>query len=142
MDFVQFFAVIVGMIFIVLQVRDIANVKYNRQNDLLIEYNNKFESGINKKISLAISDGKSILKNDNFTEAELDYFLGNFYDLENALEKKLLDQSDVYNNFYYITVETYENKEIKDFLDKSRKESNDQEIFDKFDKLYQFMTTY
>ena len=54
MDVVQLLIVVLGVGFAIYQIKDFANNQLSRENQLSILYFDKLNSGVNKKISIAI----------------------------------------------------------------------------------------
>jgi hypothetical protein len=132
---IEFCVLVFGVIFTVIQVKDIINNQDNRQSDLMFRYDDKLNSDINTKLFLTIEKEKPILiKNGGkFNEEDLDYFLGIFNQIYESQQKGLINNDLIYSNFSYFLEKTYNNKEIKNYLKEIRIE--DEDYFAGFDEL-------
>lgn len=135
MDFIQFVVVIVGVIFTAYQVNDMTKQQLGRENELSSSYYDRLTTGTNGKITIAVAHNSSIF--NDFNSDDMDNYLNTFNDIGDRLNRNLLDSSIVCNDFYDVTESAYKNKEIKNYIVKSRK--SDPTYFVGFDDLHGFL---
>lgn len=138
---VQFIIIIFGCVYSYDQNQDIKNNKLNRQNDLGIRYYDRLNTGINRKIFIAIQNKKPLLlaNGGNFTKDQFDDYLGDLHDTGQSLGSDLINGDIACSSFSDITDKTWNNSEIQDYLKETRKE--DPKYFSGFDELYNFTKT-
>lgn len=135
MDVIQLVVVVVGVGFSVYQINDIANNQLGRKNQLALIYFDRLNSGVNRKISIAIEHSQPIFK--KFTTDDIDDFLGDLHDVGDRLNKKLLDADIVCSDFSDLTNNVSQNHEIIEYISKVRKINS--AYFQGFDDLSNFV---
>ena len=83
-----------------------------------IALNSSFFNTMNTKIVNAIESNQPILVENHgqFTDAQLDNYLGEFDTIENAYDDGLLSQSDFCDSFSYYIGITNKNSEIQNYI--------------------------
>lgn len=114
-------AIIGGVIFTVIQIRDLRN---SQSAQLMLNFNDELNSDINANLITAIEENKPILKENggDFSTTDIDRYLGIYELLNNVSEVGLISDDMLYNAFSYGIVKTYQNKEIQNYLSKIRQE--------------------
>jgi hypothetical protein len=65
-----------------------------------------------------------------------DFLLGHFEDIGLFEQKRILDIEMVYEEFSWYIETAYENCEIKQYIEYSRKDDKDKDVYDKFEYIY------
>ena len=120
---VEVFAIVGGVIFAGVQIRDLRN---DQSAQLMLEFNKELNSDLNANLITAIEENKPILKNSGgeFTTTDVDRYLG-VYELLNTVSiTGLISDDMLYNAFAYDILKTYQNGEIKSYLAKIRQEDS------------------
>ena len=120
---VEVFAIVGGVIFAGVQIRDLRN---DQSAQLMLEFNKELNSDLNANLITAIEENKPILKNSGgeFTTTDVDRYLG-VYELLNTVSiSGLISDDMLYNAFAYDILKTYQNGEIKSYLAKIRQEDS------------------
>ena len=120
---IEVLAIIGGVLFATVQIRDLRN---NESARLMLEFNKELNSDLNANLITAIEENKPILKQSGgeFTTTDIDRYLGAYELLNNVSVAGLISDDMLYNAFAYDVVKTYQNKEIQDYLAKTRQEDN------------------
>ena len=115
--------IILGGIYTYTQFHIIKNEQLNRENDLSMRYYDRLNFGDNKKIYILIEDQKPVLINagGEFSEDQLDDYLGELHDVGESLYADLLDNRSTCSRFSDLTERTFENQEVQKYLTKIRK---------------------
>lgn len=106
--------------------------------DFLLKFNREFfGTETNQRLIVAIEEKKSILKENggDFTEYELDDYLG-YYELMSRFEKKRLLDFDLIDEMFghYISL-AWRNEEINNYVKALRIETNDPRYYKPFEDL-------
>jgi hypothetical protein len=114
-------SIIFGVIFSVIQLRDVRNMQ---SAELMLTFNEYLGSETNFKIITLIENNQPILieNGGKFSSAELDNYLSTLELLSNVYFNRLITDDMLYNAFDYTIIKTYQNKEITDYLKKIRQE--------------------
>lgn len=120
---VEVTAIIGGVIFAGVQIRDLRNSESAR---LMLEFNSELNSDLNANLITTIEDNKPIFKENGgeFTTTDVDRYLGIYELLNRVSVVGLLHDDMLYNAFAYNIVKTYQNKEIQSYLAKIRQEDS------------------
>jgi len=120
----------------------IEDTKLTRSIDLIIRFDERLDKQPNLKIESIIARGKPVLKQHggNFTDDDLDGYLGIFDSLNDLYEKGMIDKDLFYNEYSYDAEKLYDNAEVRSYLKDIRKEEAD--FFIGVDNLAQKMKTY
>jgi uncharacterized membrane protein len=120
-------------------------IKQNRQAvdkntfDILWKLDTRLREGLNAKIYLAIEHNRPVLTK-KITTDDLDIYLADLSSIEDARERDLISDEDVYSWFWDNIVDTYENKEVKAYITTLQKE--DSEYYKDFVNLYNRVQQY
>jgi hypothetical protein len=129
---IEIFAIIGGIIFAVIQIRDVRNMQ---SAQLMLDFNNELSSDINSEIVTVIEESQPIfIKNGGrFNSTDIDNYLTTYELINNVYEAGLMTGDMLYNAFSYEIVRTYDNKEIQNYLFEIRQE--DELFFAGFERL-------
>ncbi len=120
-------------------------IKQNRQAvdkntfDILWKLDSRLREGLNANIYLAIEHNRPVIAK-KITTDDLDIYLGDLSSIEDARERDLISDEDVYSWFWDNIVDTYENKEVKAYITALQKE--DSEYYKDFVNLYNRVQQY
>jgi hypothetical protein len=136
---VQFIIVLVSLSFTQQQIKSTQNATYM---EYVFKFNEQLSEPTNQAIALAIEDGRKILKSDGgvFSDDDLDSYLGIYEDLAKALQMNLISKDLFYNDFFDNLSMVYNNKEVRDYLVRIRKDSPD--YFSGFESLAKEFENY
>ncbi len=107
--------------------------------DVLWQLDTKLRERVNDKIYLAIEHKRPIITN-KITEDDLDLYLSDLCSIEDAYTRNIISIDDVYEWFSDYIINTYENKEVKAYISKLRRE--DPDYYQSFDDLYNKVQQY
>lgn len=102
----------------------------NSKNDQNMQYVMRFDQEFWKensfRLAIAIERNKPILKSKGgrFDEDDLDLYLGLFDELDQAYQMGLITKDLVYDNYSDDLIKAFNNPEIKNYLQKIRKEDS------------------
>lgn len=132
--FIEVAAIIVGVIFAMVQIRDVRNMQ---SAQLMLDFNNQLNSDTNSKIITDIENGEPVLKENsgNFTSNDVDKYLSTYELLYNTYDAGLITGNMLYSGFSYDIIKTYDNQEIQTYLKKVRVDNKN--IFAGFEALAQ-----
>lgn len=130
--FVEVMAVVIGVIFATIQIRDVRNMQ---SAQLMLDFNNQLNTDVNSSIISSIEDGSPLFKQNsgNFTSTDIDKFLSVYELLYNTRDAGLITDNMLYSGFSYDISKTYDNQEIQQYLKKIR--INNKDFFGGFDAL-------
>jgi len=95
---------------------------------LMIDFNNQLRNGEHSysKLIAAIGNNKPIIEpNGEYTEIDIDNYLVMWELLNNIYENRLITEDMLYDAFSYDIEKTYCNKEIQQYISRTRKEGED-----------------
>jgi hypothetical protein len=120
---IEVIAIIGGVIFAGVQIRDLRNSESAR---LMLEFNKELNSDLNANLITAIEENRPIFRENGgeFTTTDIDRYLGIYELLNRVSVVGLLHDDMLYNAFAYNIVKTYQNKEIQSYLAKIRREDS------------------
>jgi hypothetical protein len=104
--------------------------------DFLFRFNRDFfHNKTNQSIIIAIEEKNNLISNGKFTEYDIDDYLG-YYELMAWYEKKGLIDFDLIDEMFghYISL-AWQNKEIKEYINKLRSDTSDPRYYEPFEKL-------
>lgn len=129
---VEVVAIVGGVIFAAIQIRDLRN---NQSAQLMLEFNHSLSEPTNSGLITAIENKNPIFKEagGNFTTTDIDLYLSIYELLNNVSEAGLITDDMLYNGFAFDVVKTYQNEEIRNYLESLRKE--DKNLFAGFESL-------
>ena len=127
-------AIIVGVIFTMVQIRDVRNMQ---SAQLMLDFNNQLNSDTNSKIITAIENNQPIFQENsgNFTSTDVDKYLSVYELLYDTYDAGLITGNMLYSGFSYDIIKTYDNQEIQTYLKKVTVDNKD--IFAGFKALAQ-----
>lgn len=135
LQFLIFITLLVGSSLIYLE---LYNKNQIERSKFSFQINNHFLSdSVLNNLSIDISNHKNILiKNGgNWTEIQLDDYLGFYESISDYLEAKSLNLRDVYDFYAVPIIEAYQSKEIQVYIKSIRDSEKDSEYYEKFEKL-------
>lgn len=135
MDIIQFVIVVGGVGFAVHQVSDLTHQKLGRENELSLMYYDRLSTGKNEEIRLAVLNEENIFQ--RFSLDQINNYLNFLSDVGDRLEKGLLDEKIICNDFYDITESTYSDPMIREYIIDIQKD--DQSYFAGINYLHKFM---
>lgn len=127
---------IIGLVFTVIQISDLRRVNAGQ---ISLEISRDIYSTEryknNPEIIKVISAGKPILKYNggNYDEQDLDNLLNQWDLIARFNQLGILPDDIVYSQFSFDIQESYDNPEIKAYINKERQEYNDPQIFSDFE---------
>lgn len=125
---------IVAAIGLKIAIDQLWDIKKNQSAQFMLEFDKNLTSGKNLSLLEAIENGQPIfLPNGKFSSTDVDIFLSQYELLNSTYQAGLLDNDMLYNTFSYDLQKTFQNPEIKEYLEKVRKE--DPRIFMGFEEL-------
>jgi hypothetical protein len=122
--FLEVTAIIVGVVFTMVQIRDVRNMQ---SAQLMLDFNNQLNSDTNSKIITAIENNQPIFKENsgNFTSTDVDKYLSVYELLYDTYDAGLITGSMLYSGFSYDIIKTYDNQEIQAYLKKVMVDNKD-----------------
>src|ERR1700693_4420507 len=118
---------IVTLPIVIYQLFDIKKAKYDRSTQLLGIFDQEFYSGANLDVRHAIKRKGPLLKEHGgpITDEQLEDYLDVFEVLSDAYDRHLIEKDMLYTYESYYFEETYQNKEVQEYLSEARKEDPD-----------------
>ncbi len=107
--------------------------------DVLWQIDARLRERTNDRIALAIEHHRPVVTK-KITEDDLDLYLSDLCSIQDACERGLISTDDAYEWFSDSIINAYENKEVKVYIAKLRKE--DPDYYVSFDDLYNRVQRY
>ena len=136
--FIEVGAVILGVILIIIQIRDLRNSNYGLTS---LEVMRDLYSGktyqANPKIIEILHQETPLLQYNSgpISDEELNNFLGVLEWINSANNVGILNEKIIYEMFSVDILTAYKNKEVKEYIDQSRKDWGDNEFFSGFENI-------
>jgi hypothetical protein len=109
------------------QIKDWQDSQKNREFEILLKLEDKFDQEKNQEIYSSITKGEPIFsQNDGkFIEIDIDEYLDDLMTVAEYYDKGLITFNSIYEWFYYYFVPTFDNKEIQAYIAEVRKDCKD-----------------
>jgi hypothetical protein len=139
---VQLAALVIGvasLVAIPYQIRQARLAAGKSTFDVLWQLDTRLRERTNTKIYLAIEHKRPVITK-SITEDDLDVYLSDLSSIEDAYTRGIITIDDVYEWFADYIIDTYENKEIKEYISKWQRENPD--YYEGFVELYNSVQQY